>query len=124
MTGVEAGRAFLAAWEEQSPEKIGALFVEDGVFVNPLQPAPLLGRGNIQAAIARGLSVLRDVRIGIDTEIGQGSSAVLTGMFRSRRTDTNAAFDFPFAIIVEMRGGQIASLREYFDTAPLRQPAS
>jgi len=27
--------------------------------------------------------------------------------------------DFPFMILVELRGGQIVRLAEYFDTAPL-----
>ncbi|WP_421695692.1 nuclear transport factor 2 family protein [Aestuariivirga sp.] len=120
MNGIVAGRAFLAAWEEQRPDKIGGLFAEDGVFVNPLHPAPLVGRSTIEATITRGLSVLRDVNIDIETELDQGPLAAITGLFRSVRIDKDTRFDFPFAIIVEMRGALIVSLREYFDTAPLR----
>lgn len=122
MNALMAGRAFLAAWVEQRPHDIGALFCEDGVFANPLQPAPLVGRSMIETTIARGLSALREITIDTGLEFDTGATAAITGVFRSLRADTGSRFDFPFAISIEMRDGLIASLREYFDTAPLRQP--
>ncbi len=40
-------------------------------------------------------------------------------MFRSALADGGGRFDFPFAMVVELRDGRIARLTEYFDTAPL-----
>jgi ketosteroid isomerase-like protein len=40
-------------------------------------------------------------------------------MFRSVLADGGARMDFPFAIAVELRDGQIARCTEYFDTAGL-----
>ena len=40
-------------------------------------------------------------------------------MFRSALADGGARMDFAFAMVVELRGGRIARLAEYFDTAPL-----
>lgn len=121
MNALMAGRAFLAAWEEQRPHDIGALFCEDGLFVNPLQPAPLSGRSSIETTIGRGISALRDIRIEVVLEFDNGSTAAISGLFRSVRQEGGSRFDFPFAITVEMRDGLIASLIEYFDTAPLRK---
>jgi ketosteroid isomerase-like protein len=36
-----------------------------------------------------------------------------------RLRDGGDRFDFPFAILVELTGGRIARLAEYFDTRPL-----
>lgn len=120
MNALEAGRQFLAAWEERRPDKAAALFTEDGIFFNPLHPAPIAGRSAILATVTRGMSVLRDVTCDVNFEIDKGSTAAMGGFFRSERSDTGGRFDFAFAILIEMRGTEMMVLREYFDTATLR----
>ena len=41
------------------------------------------------------------------------------GFFASKLREGGERFDFPFAILVELRDERIARLAEYFDTRPL-----
>jgi ketosteroid isomerase-like protein len=49
----------------------------------------------------------------------QGDQVLAVGLFASKLRDGGDRFDFPFAILVELRDGKIARLAEYFDTRPL-----
>jgi hypothetical protein len=41
------------------------------------------------------------------------------GYFTSRLADGSGRLDFPFAILVEMRGDLVARAAEFYDTRPL-----
>lgn len=120
MTPLECSRLFLQAWETSSPEAISRLFADDGVFINPLQPKPLIGPRQIFDAVSIGLGKIENVTIRINGSFEHGPKACIEGEFLSRRRADGARFDFPFSLVLEMRDGRIQRLSEYFDTARLR----
>jgi ketosteroid isomerase-like protein len=120
ITPLECSRLFLAAWEASSPQEISRLFAEDGVFSNPLQPKPLVGPRQIFDAVSVGLSKIDGVKIRVTNSLAQGSTACVEGEFLSRRRADGSRFDFPFAMVLDLREGKIQRLHEYFDTARLR----
>jgi ketosteroid isomerase-like protein len=123
MTPSEAVRAILRAWEEADPDAIAALFAADGVFDDPLQPKRRIGPAEIRAACAGGIAAIRNCRIPIRHLVEYGNIALAEGDFLSELADTGARFDFPFALVLEMKNGKVSRLAEYFDTHALRTNA-
>jgi ketosteroid isomerase-like protein len=119
MTPTEALRAVCDAWERGDPDAAAGLFAADGVYEDPLYPAPLRGRDEIRAGLAEGMGAIEDCRVTLDPVLEQGRQVLAIGHFGSRLRDGGERFDFPFAILVELSDGGIAQLAEYFDTRPL-----
>lgn len=119
-TPLDCARLFLAAWEASAPEAIGALFADDGVFTNPLQPQPLVGPRQISDAVSVGLGKIENVTIRVTNAVEHAQTACIEGEFLSRQRASGGRFDFPFMLILELRDGNIRRLSEYFDTTPLR----
>lgn len=119
MTPSAAARAVLRGWEQNDPKSVAVLFAPDGVFEDPLQPRTRIGPDDILAACAGGMAAIRNCRIPVRLLIEQGELAIVEAEFQSELAETGARFDFPFAMVVEMKGGLIQRLSEYFDTRPL-----
>jgi ketosteroid isomerase-like protein len=119
MTPAEALRAVCDAWERGDPDAAAALFALDGVYEDPLYPAPLHGRGEIRAGLAEGMGAIEDCRVTLDPVLEQGDLVLAVGHFGSRLRDGGDRFDFPFAILVQFSDAGIERLAEYFDTKPL-----
>jgi ketosteroid isomerase-like protein len=119
MTPAEALRAVCDAWEAGDPDAAAGLFAPGGVYEDPLFPAPLQGPDAIRAGMAEGMGAIEDCRVTLDPVIEEGDRVLAVGLFASRLRDGGDRFDFPFAILVELTGGRIARLAEYFDTRPL-----
>ncbi|HSD02072.1 MAG TPA: nuclear transport factor 2 family protein [Gaiellales bacterium] len=119
MTPAEALRAVCDAWEVGDPDAAASLFAADGVYEDPLYPAPLAGPDAIRAGLAEGMGAIEDCRVTLDPVVEDGDHVLAVGFFASRLRDGGDRFDFPFAIRVELRDGRIARLSEYFDTKPL-----
>jgi ketosteroid isomerase-like protein len=118
MTPSQAVRAILRGWEEADPDAIASLFADDGIFDDPLQPKRRIGPAEIREACARGIAAIRDCRIPIRYLIESGDLAFAE--FQSELAGTAARFDFPFALVLEMKEGKVTRLVEYFDSYPLR----
>lgn len=121
MTPSEAARAVLRGWEQNDPASVAALFAPDGVFEDPLQPRARIGPNDIRAACTGGMAAIRNCRVPVRLLVEQGQRAIVEAEFQSELAATGARFDFPFTMVVEMKGGMIHRLSEYFDTAPLRK---
>jgi ketosteroid isomerase-like protein len=119
MTPTEALRAVCDAWERGDPDAAAALFAPDGVYEDPLYPAPLRGREAIRAGLADGMGAIENCRVTLDPVLEQGDKVLAIGHFGSRLRDGGERFDFPFAILVEHSDAGIERLAEYFDTRPL-----
>jgi ketosteroid isomerase-like protein len=119
MTALEATRAVFGAWEAGDPDALRELFTEDGVYLDPLKAGPLEGRDAIVEDNRPAMAAIADCRITVSLEIEDGERAVVEGVFASRLVETGGRFDFPFVAIVELSGGRIKRLAEYFDTRPL-----
>ena len=119
MTPTEALRGVCDAWERGDPDAAAALFAPDGVYEDPLYPAPLHGRDAIRAGLAAGIAAITDCRVMLDPVLERGDQVLAIGHFGSRLREGGERFDFPFAILVELSGAGISRLAEYFDTKPL-----
>ena len=119
MTPGEALRAVCDAWEHGDPDAAAGLFAPDGVYEDPLYPAPLHGRDAIHAGLTQGMRAIEDCRVTLDPVIEDGNRVLAVGFFASRLRDGGGRFDFPFAILVELSDAGIVRLAEYFDTKPL-----
>jgi ketosteroid isomerase-like protein len=119
MTAAEALRGVCDAWEAGDPDAAASLFATDGVYEDPLYPAPLRGPGAIRAGLTDGMGAIEDCRVTLDPVLEDGDRVLAVGVFASRLRDGGARFDFPFAILVELSDGRISRLAEYFDTRPL-----
>jgi ketosteroid isomerase-like protein len=119
MTPTEALRGVCDAWERGDPDAAANLFAANGVYEDPLYPAPLRGREEIREGLAQGMGAIEDCRVTLDPVLEQGDRVLGVGVFASRLREGGGRFDFPFAILVELSGNGIARLAEYFDTKPL-----
>lgn len=124
MTPSEAVRAILRGWEEADPDAIAGLFAPDGVFDDPLQPRRRVGPADIREACAGGIAAIRNCRIPVRALFETADMAFAEGEFLSELASTGARFDFPFALVLEMRDGKVTRLSEYFDTFPLKAGAA
>lgn len=118
MTGRQAIEAVCDAWTRLDNDAIAAGFAEDGVFDDPLHERRLVGRDDIRETNAGAVAALRECRVTLGHVLGDGDVGFAEGRFEAVDVDGNA-MDFPFAMVVELRGGEIARLSEYFDTRPL-----
>ncbi|HEY3766008.1 MAG TPA: nuclear transport factor 2 family protein [Gaiellales bacterium] len=119
MTPTEALRAVCDAWERGDPDAAAAQFAPDGVYEDPLYPAPLQGREAIRVGLAQGMAAISDCNVTLDPVLEQGHLVLAVGYFGSRLVDGGGRFDFPFAILVSHSDAGIERLAEYFDTRPL-----
>jgi ketosteroid isomerase-like protein len=119
MTPSETLQAICDAWNRLDNDALAELFSEDGVFEDPLHERTLRGREDIRAVNAPAMGALSECEVTIGAVVERGDLGLAEGMFRSALADGGGRFDFPFAMVVELRDGQIARLTEYFDTAPL-----
>jgi ketosteroid isomerase-like protein len=92
MTAAQALRSVCDAWEAGDPDAAG---------------------------MVEGMGAIEDCRVTLDPVIEDGDRVLAIGFFASKLRDGGARFDFPFAILVELRDGRISRLSEYFDTRPL-----
>jgi ketosteroid isomerase-like protein len=65
------------------------------------------------------MGAIEDCRVTLDPVMEENDRVLAVGFFASRVRESGERFDFPFAILVELRDGKIARLAEYFDTRPL-----
>ncbi len=119
MTPAEALLAVCDAWEQGDPDAAANLFAANGVYEDPLYPAPLRGREEIREGLTAGMGAIEDCRVTLDPVLEQDERVLAVGYFASRLRGGGDRFDFPFAILVELDDNGIARLAEYFDTKPL-----
>ena len=119
MTPIEALQAICEAWNRLDNDALADLFAEDGLFEDPLNERAAHGREDVRAITAPGMAALSECEVTLSAVVEHGDLGLCEGLFRSALADGGGRFDFPFAMVVEMRDGRIARLTEYFDTAPL-----
>jgi len=118
VTPAEALHALFEAWERRDVEALAHLFVEDGVYEDPLRPETTVGRAQILDDYRESLEDLSECRITVRHTIEDGDVGVAEGHFAGA-LEAGGRLDFPFVALVEMRDGKIARIGEYFDTGPL-----
>jgi ketosteroid isomerase-like protein len=118
MTPEEAIEQVFQAWHALDVDKLITLFAEDGRYEDPLFPEALVGHGQMRDGIAPAMRDLADCAIATRRVVSAGDTGMVEAEFRSALA-AGGRLDFDFAMVVEMAGGRIGRLAEYFDTGPL-----
>ena len=119
MSPADAIRAVCDGWNRLDNDAIADVFAEDGVFEDPLHERHLHGREEIRATNAPAVDALSECRVTLGHVLEEGEVGFAEGRFEAVVAEDGTRMDFPFAMLVEMRGGAIGRLAEYFDTRPL-----
>jgi len=113
----ELVREFFAAWTDHDPERVASFFTEDGVYHNvPMERVQ--GREAIRDLVASWLAQMGEIDFRFDHLVIQGDLIV---MERADLLpgDDGATRELGVMGIMELRDGQIAAWREYFDLAQM-----
>jgi limonene-1,2-epoxide hydrolase len=112
-------RDFLAAWPRKKIDELMSYFTDDAVYHN-VPVDPIKGKAEIRKVFEGFLGAFSIELIVINA--GSGGNCVFTE--RIDRFDMNGKqFDLPVNGVFELRGGKIASFRDYFDLASFERPS-
>ena len=108
---------FFAAWRDHDPEKVASFFTEDGVYHNiPMERVQ--GRAAIRDLVASWLAQMGDLDFRFDHLLIDGDVVVMERADLLPGPDGTER-ELGVMGIMELRDGQIASWREYFDLAQM-----
>jgi ketosteroid isomerase-like protein len=119
MTPAEAIDGVFGAWQRLAVDELVELFTDDARYEDPLFPEPLVGKEQLRESIGPAMAELNDCAITTRRVAGDGDAGMVEAEFRSSLASGEGRLDFDFAMVVEMDGGRVARLAEYFDTRPL-----
>jgi limonene-1,2-epoxide hydrolase len=112
-------RAFLAAWPRKKLDELMSYFTDDAVYHN-VPVAPIKGKAEIRKVFEGFLGAFSIELIVVNA--AAAGNVVFTE--RIDRFDMNGKqFDLPVNGVFELRGGKIASFRDYFDLASFEKPS-
>jgi limonene-1,2-epoxide hydrolase len=108
----------LDAWNRTNFEDVAGLFTEDGIFHSVMRP-PLVGRDTIY----KHLRTLQSAKPGNEVDIQVKHIGVIDGLVFTERLDkvlmNGKRGEIPAVGIFEVRNGQVALWREYYDRETL-----
>jgi ketosteroid isomerase-like protein len=119
MTPAQAIDGVFGAWQRLDVEALLELFTEGARYEDPLFPEPLVGWEQLRESIGPAMAELKDCAITNLRVAENGNTGMVEAEFRSTLASGEGRLDFDFAMVVEMDGGRVARLAEYFDTGPL-----
>ena len=112
-------RDFLAAWPRKKVDELISYFTDDAVYHN-VPVAPVKGKAEIRK-VFEGFVGAFSIELIVVNAAAKGN-IVFTE--RIDRFDMNGKrFDLPVNGVFELRGGKIASFRDYFDLASFEKPS-
>ena len=113
----ELVREFFAAWTDHDAAKVASFFTEDGVYHNiPMERVQ--GRAAIEALVEGWLAQMGSVEFRFDKLIVDGDTIVMERADLLPGPDGSVR-ELGVMGIMELRDGQIAAWREYFDLAQM-----
>jgi limonene-1,2-epoxide hydrolase len=112
-------RDFLAAWPRKNVDELMSYFTDDAVYHN-VPVAPVKGSAEIRK-VFEGFVGAFSIELIVLNAAANGN---LVFTERIDRFDMNGKqFDLPVNGVFELRGGKIASFRDYFDLAQFEKPS-
>lgn len=107
-------REFVAAWSRLDPAELAGYFAEDGVYHN-MPMGPVAGRANVEKLIRGFTAAWTETTWEIRRLLAAGDLVMVERVDRTRAGERHC--DLPCTGVFELRGGKIASWRDYFDLA-------
>lgn len=118
--------AFLAAMNRMDVDGIAALLADDATWTLA-GDLPLSGRHEGRAAImgeflatAAALFEPGSLRFELETVVTEGRYTVAEYTGTGRAADGRRTYRNHYCVVLELRGGHISAVREYLDTAQVR----
>ena len=108
-------REFCKSWESKDPRQILAYFAPDAVYHN-IPMAPLKGHEEIEGFLSF-LGMVEKIRFEILELLANGRLVFAERVDHFHFAD-GRSLDLPVCGVFEIKGGKIASWRDYFDAAP------
>jgi ketosteroid isomerase-like protein len=106
------------SWNQLDPDRLAALFTDDGRYEDPLKASALVGKAEVRDGNAPAMEALGRCKVTLGLVAESGDAGFAEGFFSSELRE-GGRLDFPFMLLVEMEGGKIRRVAEYFDTRPL-----
>lgn len=108
---------FCKLWASPNPDEMATHFAEDAVYHNiPMEP--VRGREAIKEFIAGFLAAFDGIDFKVHRQISDGTVVMNERTDVMRRKD-GGEIPLPVMGVFEVRDGQIASWRDYFDMAAI-----
>ncbi|MET0698213.1 MAG: limonene-1,2-epoxide hydrolase family protein [Mycobacterium sp.] len=104
---------FCALWSNPDPDEILSYFTEDGVYHNMMMP-PAEGRAALKEFLIAMLDGFEGIDFTVHRQFSQGNVVMTERTDVMRRTD-GGRLELPVMGTFEVRDGQIAAWRDYFD---------
>ena len=127
---MQIARSQYEAWNDRDFDRLGSLFADDAEIVVAGSDARFRGPEGARDYGRTWVDAFPDGRISIDTETAQGDRVVIeytghgtqTGTLRGPAGEippTGRSVTLQLCDVTEVRGGKIAAVRTYFDSAAL-----
>jgi ketosteroid isomerase-like protein len=126
VAGKELVHHFLAAMNRMDVDAIGALLTDDATWTMP-GDLPVSGRHEGREAVlgdflakAAALFEPGSLRFELETVLIEGTYAIAEYTGTGRAADRRREYCNHYCMVFELRDGQISAVREYLDTAHVR----
>ena len=124
-SSAETVRAFYDLFLAGKIEEVTACLTEDFVLTNPLpEPIPFGGHFTGVAGLLEYVGCISETiqieEFTIDEILCAGDAVVVTGCERSLVKPTGKHYTMEWVHVLQLAGGRIQALREYNDTAAMR----
>lgn len=119
-------RDFLAAMNRMDVDAVGALLTDDATWTMP-GDLPVSGRHEGRDAVlgdflahAAALFEAGSLRFELETIVSEGRHAIAEYTGTGRAADGHREYHNRYCMVFELRDGYISAVREYLDTAHVR----
>ena len=110
-------------YDERDYEGVGALFAEDGTYVDmPAPEAGAVGPVQVGARLRLGLAPLTELHHDIEEIVAEGDT-VVTEHVEHWRFPTGEQVSLPFVSVHRLRDGQIVQWRDYWNCLLYTSPS-
>ncbi|MGW5251113.1 ester cyclase [Streptomyces sp. NPDC004129] len=119
--------AWAEAWNTASPQKMAAMFTEDGVYQGNAFQVTMTGHAGVATWVAITEQGIKNAHVHVVDAFGEGDKIAVrwtfsgtdTGAFAKDRPATGKSFSVPATTVMDLKGGKIQHLTDYYNLADL-----
>lgn len=119
--------AWADAWNTASPRKMAALFTEDGVYQDNAFQVAMTGPAGAAQWVTITEQSIKNAHVDVVDAFREGNKIAVrwnfsgadTGAFAKDRPATGKSFNVPVTTVMDLNGGKIQHLTDYYNLADL-----
>jgi steroid delta-isomerase-like uncharacterized protein len=104
-----------AAWSSSDPDKVANLFTENAVYEDVTAAHVSRGKAEVRKWAAGGFGVFENFKMEVSSIFVQNGRGVAEWVWSATDKKLNKSFSLRGVSIIELRGGKIASCKDYYD---------